>query len=116
MQINQTGHIVQALNGGVQDGDLTTILILILSAASTSGRILMALTDVTPIRKGWWLVGVCALMSLTHFANAYIFTEKHLVVCGVIGVGIAYGALVSILPILVGYGAHRHTTRAHWEP
>lgn len=102
LQIQQTGHIVQALNDGEQDGNLTTLLILLLSIASTCGRLLMALSDVLPIRRAWWLVFSCALMSLAHFANAFLFTRKELVIYGVCGVGVAYGSLVSIVPIMVG--------------
>ena len=101
VQINNTGHIVQSLNGGVQDGNLTTMLILLLSLSNASGRLLMGLSDVVPIRKGWWLVGVCAFMALTHLANAWLFTRKELVIFGVIGIGLSYGGLWAILPIIL---------------
>lgn len=113
MQINNVGHIVQSLNGGAQDGDLTTMLILLLSLANASGRLLMGLSDITPVRKGWWLVAVCAFMSLTHIANAWLFTRKELVIFGVIGIGLSYGGLWAILPIIVSeyYGPSVETHR-----
>lgn len=101
MAINNAGHVVQSLNGGVQDGPLTTILILTLSLSNGSGRLLMGLSDYVACRRGVWLCIVAVLMSLTHFANAFLVTTKHDVFLTVIGVGLAYGGLWAVVPIIV---------------
>jgi len=101
MAINNVGHIVQSLNGGIQDGDLTTLLIGGLSVANGSGRVLMAGSDFVRWRRGVWLAGSCALMALTHFITATCITHKTHLWFFVLGAGGSYGALWSIIPIIV---------------
>jgi MFS family permease len=116
MVINNVGHIVQSLNDGKQDGDLTTYLILVLSLANGGGRLAMGLSDYVKWRKGVWLAGVCVLMSLTQFANAYLFTSKQYVIFGVLGCGLAYGASWAIIPIIVSdnFGASSFSMNLGW--
>jgi len=101
MAINNVGHIVQSLNGGMQDGDLTTLLIGALSVANGSGRVLMAGSDFVRWRRGVWLAGSCLLMALTHFLTATFVTHKTHLWLFVLGAGMSYGALWSIIPIIV---------------
>jgi MFS family permease len=115
VMINNIGHVVESLNGGVQDRELTSLLILLLSIANGAGRLVMAMSDYTPLKKGVWLLGVCILMT-TSFVGSALVTEKSLLVFGVLGVGAAYGGLWSIMPIIVSdnYGATNFAMNFGW--
>ena len=54
--INNTGNVLQSLNDGQQDHELTFACILLLSLGNGLGRMLMAFSDVVPIRAGWFAV------------------------------------------------------------
>ena len=56
MTINNTGAIVQSLNGGVADRQFTSWCILALSLGNGLGRLVMGVSDLVPIRRGWFTV------------------------------------------------------------
>jgi len=98
--INNTGAIVQSLNGGVADRQFTFWCILTLSAGNGLGRMLMGVSDVIPIRRGWFAVMSASLMLAVYTRNFFLVETKEQWLLTAFFTGLSYGSCWSIIPIL----------------
>ena len=100
MTINNTGNVVESLNGGVPDDSWTFVCIVTLSMCNGLGRLVVSSSDLLPVRRGWFAVASATIMSSVFVYDLFIVNSKRLWLLSVMGAGLAYGSMWAIIPVL----------------
>jgi hypothetical protein len=77
MVLNNLGTIVQAFNDGIEDREFTLNLVLTFSLCNGGGRILMGITDLFSIRRGYFLLLTSIGMTIVQFICAQWIHTKN---------------------------------------
>ena len=98
--INNTGNVIESLNGGVPNDSWTFVCIVVLSMCNGLGRLIVSTSDLLPIRRGWYAVASATLMASVYVYNLFVVDKTRLWLLSVIGAGLSYGSMWAIIPIL----------------
>ena len=98
--INNTGNVIESLNGGVPDDSWTFVCIVVLSMCNGLGRLLVSTSDLLPIRRGWYAVASATLMAAVYAYNLFLVNSTRSWLLSAIGAGLAYGSMWAITPVL----------------
>ena len=99
--INNSGSVVQSLNGGVIDSAFTFSCILVLSVGNALGRLSVGLSDGAAFRRGWFGVACAVLMCAVYAWNAFVVSGKGHWLLTAFCTGLSFGCCWAIVPIQV---------------
>ena len=98
--INNTGNVIESLNGGVPDDHWTFVCIVVLSMCNGLGRLLVSTSDLLPVRRGWFAVASSTIMASVYVYNLFVVDSTRSWLLSAIGAGLAYGSVWAITPVL----------------